>query len=146
MLPRLRKWVWLNKDLFIKTKYAVYHMRVSQASWVVYKVDTQTLHVNRMSHLHKILKCQVGGSISQINSSRRNLNAQACIIYSPNTTKDELATWKDLRTADCQNRSCTHNLEKCYVKQVDVNLGIKTSSKETQGSIGSMSSLDTMDC
>ena len=49
-------------------------------------------------------KMSSGGSISQINSSWRNLNSLACTVYSPNITSDGLATWTDLRTADCQKQ------------------------------------------
>ena len=48
--------------------------------------------------------------------------------------KNGLVTWKDLRKAYCQNQSCIFNLEKGHVKQVDQNLGIRTSSKEIRGS------------
>ena len=75
-----------------------------------------------------------GGSISQINSSGRNLNFLVCRIYSPSTIKDRLSTWTDLRKAIYQNLSCTLNWEKGHVKQVEQNLGIRTSSKETWGS------------
>ena len=39
------------------------------------------------------------------------------MIYVSNGIKDGLATWIDLRTTDCQNRSCNLNLEKDQVNK-----------------------------
>ena len=57
----LRKQIWLNKDLSIKTKYAVYHAIVFSIllyvieTWTVYKADAQRLHVYMIRHLPKLL-------------------------------------------------------------------------------------------
>ena len=58
---KLRKQVWLNRNLSIKTKCAMYHTIVlsilicSAEIWMVYKVNTQRLHIYMMHYLCKTL-------------------------------------------------------------------------------------------